>query len=469
VLHCGGLKDALEGGQVHRREDAKEGESYLEFKGYNKKNSWLRLTPCDQDFVRKLARDTDSDRLEGWYGVSVARYLRDIGAYDPDGVFMVDGSYLFVPDNEHYEHSRVARFDRHNHPISKEEERALSLAEQKRCQWRRYYQMVSLTHTNRDKDFLLYAGAKVLREGGEVGQLLPLVERFRQGMGAGVMKTLLIDRGFIDGPSIGTIKQCHNIDVVVPLKAGMQITEEAWKLAEIDGKPWQSWKPPPKEPKPEPPQRPERIRRAERKRQETIAQRKKDAGVEPPVRLERVELKAIPRISIWDTCPVPLDVVLMREHMTDGTKSEWGLMTTREVEDPVEIRELYKLRPACEEGWRQSKCYWDMTGFRSPHFGLVVNQVVFVLLAYTLLQIFLLQSDRGELAKRTRRKLLAQLLPAGEKAAVYWKNYVGYFAMAEYSEILLSLSEGPRRRLLGTMRRLRKSQLEPPELPRRPT
>jgi len=86
--------------------------------------------------------------------------------------------------------------------------------------------------------------------------------------------------------------------------------------------------------------------------------------------------------GLWDTCDVPINVVLMREHMSDGTCSEWGLMTTREVDDPLEIRELYELRPSCEEGWRQTKCYWDMTSFRSPAFSLVVNQVVFVLLAY---------------------------------------------------------------------------------------
>ena len=91
------------------------------------------------------------------------------------------------------------------------------------------------------------------------------------------------------------------------------------------------------------------------------------------------------------------------------------------------------------------------------------------MLAYSLLQVFLLRSERGELAKATRKRLLAELLPDGEKVAVYWENHVGYFSVLEYTEILLRLSEGPRRRVLGTTRRLRKSQLEPPALPERPT
>ena len=47
--------------------------------------------------------------------------------------------------------------------------------------------------------------------------------------------------------------------------------------------------------------------------------------------------------------------------------------------------------------------------------------------------------------------------------------YVGYFGVVDYSQILLNLSEGARRRLAGTLRRLRKNQLRPPALPERPT
>ncbi len=183
----------------------------------------------------------------------------------------------------------------------------------------------------------------------------------------------------------------------------------------------------------------------------------------------RIEIKTIPHISIWDECPVPLDVVLMREHFTDGSVSSWGLMTTRQVENPWEIRELYRARTACEEGWRQTKCYWDLTGFRSRSMSLITSQVIFVLLAYTLLEVFLLRSERRELAKQTKQRLLAQLLPEGEQVAVYWQNRVGYFGIKEYSDILLNLREGPRRRLQGTIRRLKKIQSETPTLPRRPT
>jgi Transposase DDE domain len=468
ILHCGGLREALEEGQVQRKEDPSTKDVWVSFKGYNEKNSYDRLTPCDQDFVRKLARDTSPRALEAWYGREVARYLERQGAYDSEGIFIADGSYLFVPDNERYEGSRVALFDEHNHPISKEDREKLSASEKRRARYRRYYEMVSLCHTNRAKDYLVYAGGKVFTEGNEVQHLEPMVREFVEAVGPGVMKTLLIDRGFIDGASIGRIKRDYGVDTVIPLKAKMLITLDAWKLAEVDRKPWKVWEPPARERPKDPPQRPERIRRAEKKRQKTIAELKKGQGKKDPLHVVKVELKVIPEMRLWDECGVPLDVVLMRKHMSDGEVVQWGLMTTRRVTDPLEIRDLYDIRPACEEGWRQTKCYWDLTGFRSASFPLIVSQVIFVLLAYSLLQVFLLRSERGELAKATRQRLLAELLPDGDKVAVYYQNRVGYFTVGEYTQILLALSEGPRRRLQGIVRRLTKAQTEPPALPRRP-
>jgi hypothetical protein len=469
ILHCGGLRDALEQGQVERKLDPETGQPHLDFKGYNHKNSYARLTPCDQDFVRKLARDTQPSQLEAWFSHDVPRYLAEMMPFDSEGIFIMDGSYLFVPDNENYEDSKVAVFDEHNHPISREEEKELTPAQKKRCRFRRYYQMVSLCHTNRQSEYLIYTGARMLRQGHEVQQFVPMVKNFVDAVGHGVMKTLLVDRGFIDGQAISTVKRDCEVDVVIPLKKGMDITNDAWKLAEVDPAPWQSWKPPAPVPPPDPPQRPEAIRQAEKKRQKTVARKKMAAGIQPPRRLLRLEFKVISQMTIWKECTVPLSVVLLREYFSTGETSEWGLMTTKVVGNALDIRELYAVRPACEEGWRQTKCYWDLTGSRSPSFSLVTSQVIFVLLAYSLLQVFLLKSDRGELAKMTKQRLLAELLPDGEKVAVYWGNHVGYFRMLDYSQILLTLSEGPRRRLLGTLRRLSKSQLAPPSLPERPT
>ena len=101
------------------------------------------------------------------YGNEVASYLAARRGTDPEGIFLIDGSYLFVPDNPNYENSKVGWFDEHNHPISREQAEArLPQNQCKRCRLRRYYQMVALSHTSRSSDYLMYCGAKMLREGG---------------------------------------------------------------------------------------------------------------------------------------------------------------------------------------------------------------------------------------------------------------------------------------------------------------
>jgi len=103
ILHCGGLRDALGPGQVQVTEEEGGGEERrLRCEGYNQKNDYERKTPCDPDFLRKLARDTQPSALVAWFNHHVARYQQDQGAFDDEGVFLVDGSYLFVPDNPNY-------------------------------------------------------------------------------------------------------------------------------------------------------------------------------------------------------------------------------------------------------------------------------------------------------------------------------------------------------------------------------
>lgn len=87
-------------------------------------------------------------------------------------------------------------------------------------------------------------------------------------------------------------------------------------------------------------------------------------------------------------CRVPLTAVYCRDVYEDGHEDTWLLLDTRQVRNPSDSRRDYALRRAIEEMRRQVKCFWDMTAFTSPSFSLVVNQVIFVLPAYTLIQVY---------------------------------------------------------------------------------
>jgi len=159
ILRCGGLIEALGpelGGRKSLHPDT--GDVTLACPGFNDKNDYDRQTPCDQDFLRKFARDTKADSLQGWFNREAPRCLRSLGLFDPEGLFIGDASYLFVPDNEHYEQSDLLWFDEHNHPVKAEE---VDLRDQ-RYQQRRCYKLVSLIHVNRKLDFFFVVAARVV-------------------------------------------------------------------------------------------------------------------------------------------------------------------------------------------------------------------------------------------------------------------------------------------------------------------
>ena len=139
IVRAGGLVDAL-GPEVARRQvDPESGNLTLKCAGFNDRNLYPRQTPCDQDFLRKLARDTEPESLEEWYNRHVVTVYKELGAFDADGLFIADGTYLFVPDNPRYEGSQRLLFDEHNHPVSKKQEQEMTKAQRARCRWRRCY------------------------------------------------------------------------------------------------------------------------------------------------------------------------------------------------------------------------------------------------------------------------------------------------------------------------------------------
>jgi len=169
-------------------------------------------------------------------------------------------------------------------------------------------------------------------------------------------------------------------------------------------------------------------------------------------------------LTSWDACPVPLTVVLTQQK----DKPPWGLVTTSETQDAPLVRDRYHLRETIEERHRQTKLFWDLTGFHSPNFNLVTNQVVFVALTYTLLQMQLLGENRPELNRMTRRTLRQQMLPHGNHIVVYADQCLAFFDIPEYTEIVMTIVEPGKSKLLRKIRRIRRDFLSGLNWPRGP-
>jgi hypothetical protein len=109
-----------------------------------------------------------------------------------------------------------------------------------------------------------------------------------------------------------------------------------------------------------------------------------------------------------------------------------------------------------QERHRQHKCFWDITRMTSCQFSLVVSQVLFVLLAYTLLQSHLFLQRRQEMNRLTRSRLLQTLGPTVEVVAVYYQQRFCFLLLPEFAEILLTLADPARSKLRMKVRLIKR-------------
>jgi hypothetical protein len=471
VVRCGGMLQALGPKAGRKVVHPKTGETTASCEGFNRKNHYDRETPCDPDYLRKVAKDTDSGALLAWFNRDVVGLFRHRRVFDKEGLFIGDGSYLFVPDNPHYEGSVKMRFDEHNHPVTLEQYTPMTEAQKSRCQWKRCYKMVTLLHTNGKREFFVFVAVKVISgKAHESPVLYELVKQFVQAVGPGVMKLLILDRGFIDGEAISVCKERYGIDVLIPIRRNMDLYTDALALFREPEVQWVQCKEPKEEDPGEPLRpKPQVIVKREKKRQKTVQELKEQQPSPPPEKIPvKTEAASIGAFRSWSSCRVPLTVVANREHYADGHTEIWFLMDTREVRDPSQPRQQYHLRPSTEERYRQLKCFSDLTHFTSRAFSMVVNQVVFIMLAYDLLQIYLLSRGRKELNPKTLPRIRQQLLPSDNYIIVYWKNYYGLFSPFELVGFVVMLEEEARKKIAARCRRIGRELNELMQNPRPP-
>jgi hypothetical protein len=181
--------------------------------GFNYKNRNQRLTPIDQDTARKYFRDSNPDKLQRWFNVDIARWLKGQRAFDRSGIFILDRSLIPLPDNPNYEKASYLPIDDDGNYIDLTK---LSADERKKLKPKPCYSLTSLLHAGGDEDYFIYAAAHV-GPGSESGLIEgeKLIDGFMDNLGRGIIKLLIMDKGFIDGPMIKRFKKDYGIDVIV--------------------------------------------------------------------------------------------------------------------------------------------------------------------------------------------------------------------------------------------------------------
>ena len=57
-----------------------------------------------------------------------------------------------------------------------------------------------------------------------------MLDNFISSVGPGVVKRLILDRGFIDGEKISRLKKEHGVDTLIPLRKNMDVYQDAVAL-----------------------------------------------------------------------------------------------------------------------------------------------------------------------------------------------------------------------------------------------
>jgi len=462
VVRCGGLLAALPPDLATKHLEPTTQRWVLACKGFNDKNNYDRATPCDQDTLRKALKDVPAAQWLQWFNTTVQKVFQQYGFFDPAGIFIGDASYLFVPDNPAYEGSVVMWFDEHNHPVDYEK---LTPEQRKRAHRERCYKWISLLHLR--GGCYVYAGALLVPGNAhEVGPFYDeLVAQFVASVGPGVIKWLILDRGFIDGERLSRCKRDWGIDVLIPMKKNMDIWADAWALAPQGV--WQR-QPEPAPPVPQiPPQRPELIQRREAKRQKTLAQLRAQKPAPSPSEVRtHTEFCALKDFTSWTAATVPIHVVLLRDHYADGHHDDWALMTPNEAVQPLQAIELYGKRPAIEERHRQLKCFYDLSDFRSRSFNAITAQVVMILLTYTLRQWQLWKFVEETLANLTPESLVQQLNLRQQWVVIYLGDAYTQMPLITFTREVLQLQAPAREKALKKIQTLEQNFLTLPPNPR---
>lgn len=237
-----------------------------------------------------------------------------------------------------------------------------------------------------------------------------LVEDFPFEKGA----CLIMDRGFIDGSWISELKLQRQVDVVIPLRHNMQLTEAA--IAQADAR--DAWEP-------------------------------------HPTREGQwcYELEA--QDLFWSECQVLRSGVLVRWQQKNGESSEVLFVTTNRNIKGKNILEVYDQRAEIEESHRQMKCFQGLEKLLSKKFVNVVFRLVIGVVGYNLFNLFL-NSENCDTFEEYSLKTLRQkpVVEKNPKLIIYADDCFAVIRILELLPMILNLKKRVREKLANLFRAL---------------
>jgi len=401
--------------------------------GFNEKNKHPRKTAVHHDTVRKYFLSTPYDALKKWF-LNRQVWFRNQKAFHKGGLFVLDQTRIVVPDNKNYEDAEYMPVDEHGHLIDGYS--SMSMEQKSAIKKRLCYNLSILMHINSTQSTTHITSYSL--DGGrtdEVTQIIPTVEPFIQ-QNPGVMKELIMDRGYVDAKSINWLKD-RLIDVIVPLKKHMSIYNDAIRITEIqESEKISTW-------------------------QLVDIDRNVKVRENGPSRvIKKVYGMAIKSpMDLWGKVKEPLHVSVFRNekfYEDDTFKvSYWVLASTREYSCPDQLYSKYQMRVSIEELNRQQKISWKVHKFVSPQRNLIEAQIAFTFLTYNLIQLLLRKNECFELTRQFRETWQHNESLGKQAVVIYAKGTFMVMDLFDYSMKLVTFPEDVRKKLANLCDQLR--------------
>ena len=395
--------------------------------GFNDKNKKNRTTAVHPDTVRKFFKDTKSEEIRAWYRQELQHWFRSQRVFDHQGIFILDQSRLVVPDNKHYTNAVKMPVDEHGQWYK---ELGDLTEEQKQSLVYHPCYTISTLLTVKAKIQGFHIAGYELGPGNEdeLIQAKRLIPNFCRSL-YGVMKLLIVDRGYIDGELINKIKRDYAVDILIPLKKTMATYHDAVALANMKN----SWQ----------------IIKAEYSEQHLLLKQ---------------EITPIIILDPWKGIDYKLYATVSKhinwEPKTARYIETYGvLVSTKKFLSAEMMENLYNLRVQIEERFRQFKLGWHIADFSSPHDSLIESHVCFTLLTYSLLQLYLQRKDLQEKTNRMISTLRVDESLGKDSVLVYAKDNYGVFDLDDYTLKVAELDGQPKEKIKATMVKQKRDRL----------
>lgn len=397
--------------------------------GFNDKNRKSRKTSIDADTVRKFFKDTSAQEIRDWYCKDLQEWFKHKRAFDSRGLFVLDQSHLVVPDNKNYRDAVRMPVDEHGQWYANFND--LTEEQKKTLVYHPCYTLSTLLNVAPDKSTFHVAGYE-LGPGNEdeLIQADRLLHAFCR-KNPGVIKELIVDRGYISGELIDTLKSNFKIDTLIPLRSNMHAYTDAIAIAQMKN----DWK---------------------------VIEHQVDANNKTQ---SKMEVSAVNDITLWDTMSHKIHTTVSRCTNWDAKSQSyverfWVLASTKRYKNPEMAVGRYRLRVQTEERFRQLKHSWYITEFPSPHTALIESHICFTLFTYSLLQLYLRRKDYRDKTNRMLTTLRHDEAIGKDAVLVYSGDQYGVMDLDDYTVRVAGMEDTPRARLKAIMKTQKEARLK---------